>query len=402
MSDETRCVLSEESVGTVVRVQERSPSSAQYRVQTQTDCTILVTTARFPEFYRGDVLAISGETEPLSEFNEQYAGYAEYLQRQGIDATARFADISLQEAGQKKLLDTIGAALRRQFVRVLQEPEASVVIAMTLGDRGMIPENITELFQRTGLSHILAISGLHLSIVAGLLMSMSRLLPIKSFPRTIFVLIALWAYVAFVSFPISAQRAALFWTLLLLAFQLRALVSFWSVLIITGTALVSLQPQIVLDVSFQLSFAAVAGIGLGLFVVRGARSHVRVYQVLAVPIGAAAATWPIISYHFGLVSPITVAVNILAMPAVPLLVVLSLLGAAVGTIASIIGTTIGVIVHGLWRWVEMVATAGAAIPGAAFEYTVPAWIAFAWYIILVVAAALLLKHQGRTWREIWA
>lgn len=401
-NDTTTCVLSQEIVGTIMRVQRRSPSTSQYRVQTQSNCTLLVTTTRFPEYVRDDVIAVTNNIEPLSKFDEEFAGYAGYLSRQGIDGTVRFADVSLVAQGDATFFTSADKVLRRRVVQVLSEPEASVIIAMTLGDRGMIPEDIIELFEQTGLSHILAISGLHLSIVAGLLVGLSRLFPLRSPARTVLVIAALWTYVALVAFPVSAQRAALFWTFLLLAFELRALVNFWTVLVLTAAGLISFHPQIILDVGFQLSFAAVSGIGLGLFLVRGISRHTRVYQALAVPVGAALATWPIISYHFGLVSPVTVGVNLLAMPAVPAMVVLSLLAAAVQTFVPIAGTVIGLGVHGLWRWVELVAGLGAGVPGAAFEYTTPLWVMVIWYAACVAVAVFVVKRQGRTWREVWA
>lgn len=392
------CDLRERFSGSLERVYRIEENRAQYVVQQDGGCTLLVTTGRWPEYAAGDVIEIEGKVEKLDKIPEEYGGYADYLKRRGMGGTLRYGNIVVVE---EKESPGLRRALYRRIEKLFPEPEASLVQAMVLGERGTIPEEITEQFRRTGVSHILAISGLHISIIAGGLYALALWLPLKPWTRTVLVLLLLWGYVALISWPVSSVRAAAFWTLVLAAFRLRRLVSLTTIILITAALMVSINPLVLFEVGFQLSFSAVTGIGLALFLLRE-NIPKRWQQLLVVSAGASLATWPLVSYHFGLISLVSIVANILVVPVVPFFLLLALAAIGISFVApplALAGTLGG---HGLWLGLDWVTSFLASFRFAALnEVTIPAWGVALFYAAVLLGAHAWLKHVDRGWREIW-
>ena len=128
---------------------------------------------RYPAYEYGDVLLVTGnlETPPqLDDFD-----YKDYLAHQGIYSTILYPKIEILERGKgSKPLQWVYSlrnGLSQTLAEVLPEPQASLARGIILGKRGTIPSPLRDNFTRTGTAHLLAISGLHLSIVAGILLS---------------------------------------------------------------------------------------------------------------------------------------------------------------------------------------------------------------------------------------
>ncbi len=117
-------------------------------------------------------------------------------------------------------LGWIGRVHRRTDVALgygLRPPEAAVVRGMVLGDRSLIPEDLELAFQRSGITHVLAISGQHVAILAALIYFALRgfYVPLTAcVPAT---LVLIWLYILIAGAPPSAIRAGLVATLVLLA-----------------------------------------------------------------------------------------------------------------------------------------------------------------------------------------
>jgi competence protein ComEC len=127
----------------------------------------------YPEYSYGDILRVSGklETPPrLGDFD-----YQGYLENQQIYSTMLHPEIEVLETGKgfKPLawVYRLRSSLSQTIARVIPEPQASLAQGVVLGIRYNIPQPIKDDFARTGTAHLLAISGLHLSILAGILLS---------------------------------------------------------------------------------------------------------------------------------------------------------------------------------------------------------------------------------------
>jgi competence protein ComEC len=261
------------------------------------------------------------------------------------------------------LLRLRGAAQRR--ARLLFGERAGAVEALTLARRGGVAAEVSDRFARAGLMHLLAISGLHVGLVAGVLTLLGGLLRLPPRTTAIAAAVATVGYVLFIGAPHAAARAGLQVLLLLLARILQRPALPFALLAAAALPLLARDPFALLDPGFQLSFAGTAGIVALRRVLLAdwlppGPGWLR--DSLATSVAATLATSPIAALHFGLVAPVGVLANI---PAVPL-AALAVPAIALALLVSSLSTAAGSFLAGgaalLLAAIELVARAAAAVP----------------------------------------
>lgn len=141
--------------------------------------------------------------------------------------------------------------------------KATLLSAMLLGQRGQLAWDIRNLYAQAGASHILALSGLHLSILLVIFQMILRQVLHKRLWRSLLtavLLMLLWTYTLFTGCSPSLLRAAIMTTLWLLAQVMGAFGKPWHSFCIAASIILLFEPHALLSLSFQLSFTAVAGI----------------------------------------------------------------------------------------------------------------------------------------------
>lgn len=212
----------------------------------------------------------------------------------------------------------------------------AVAAALMTGDRGAIPEPSLQAMRDAGLAHLLAISGLHVGLIAGWLFFVLRFLlalvpalalraPIKKWAAAI-ALIGAFAYMLLTGGTVPTQRAFLMLALVMLAVMLDRVAISFRLLAWAAVAVLLWAPESLLSVSFQMSFAAVVGLtaiyeGLGPAMVRwraegGRAKRLWLYlgAVLLTTLVASIATSPYALFHFNRVAMYGLAANLLAVP----------------------------------------------------------------------------------------
>ena len=146
----------------------------------------------------------------------------------------------------------------------LRADTSALLQAMLLGHREQLPDTLRMLYRDTGAAHVLALSGLHLSIVFGLLnMFMLRLLTGGwRYVMGLLSLALVWGYALLTGFPISLCRAAVMVSVLLIAQMRLSGLDGWHSLSLAALLLLWLAPSSLWNIGFQLSFSAIAGIFL--------------------------------------------------------------------------------------------------------------------------------------------
>lgn len=397
------CEVAAEFSGRVT-VSRFESARAQYELTTPAGCRVLLTAARFPQYRLGDDLAVVGKVQSAADIPDAYAGFRKYLRRRGFAATVAYPRIQLVSR-HEDFLDRARRGIRGVIGKTFPEPAASLAAAMVLGESGSLPAPVMEAFRRVGVSHILAISGSNVTLLAGLAAGIFLALPL---PRKVAALggIALvWAYVALASFPVSAQRAAWFWTLVAAALQLHVLMGFSSVLILAGLFMVSFQPLVVYDAGWQLSFAAVIGIWMTLFLVPSRRIFWLpkwVSLLLLSSLGATLLTWPIVAYHFGLISLVSLPANLVVVPLTSLFMVLVLAALLSSVVSPLLALGIGFGAQLVWRAMVSAVFWLSSLPGAAAaDISLPLGALGAYYVALAAGVLFWMKYQRRNWREVW-
>ena len=216
-----------------------------------------------PHIRYGDRLALRGkldEVPVLEDFD-----YREYLARQGIAALMSRPEATLLDEGLGNpflsAVYRLRNSLSRSLNRSLAEPQASLAQALLLGKRGDIPQDVTGDFRDTGTSHLLAISGLHVGVVLALILPLSA--AVLGRRRNLYLLPPLgilWLYALLSGLSASVERAVIMASVYLLALALGRQRNALPALGLAAALMVALEPNALYDISFQLSFAAVAGI----------------------------------------------------------------------------------------------------------------------------------------------
>ena len=133
---------------------------------------LLVYVPRYPAYDYGDLISITGEPETPPQFGD--FDYRGYLAGQGIYVTMFYPDIEVEKTSQGNpvisAIYSLRTSLAESIAEILPEPQASLAQGIILGIRGNIPPGVTADFSRSGTAHLLAISGLHLGIIAGVML----------------------------------------------------------------------------------------------------------------------------------------------------------------------------------------------------------------------------------------
>jgi len=222
-----------------------------------------------------------------------------------------------------KLKDKIKNLIEKNFT----EPQGSLISAIFLGEKGLIPAEVKEFFSLTGIAHLLAVSGLHIVT----LMSIFSFILIEVFlvsrRKTFYFLLPLVSlYIIFVGSPASALRAGIMGLVLVFSETIGKKRDQLNLLVFTAFILLLFNPKLLcFDIGFQLSFLAVLGIYFlnqdfeRLFSRIPNLKYWPLRSYFSVTLSAQIFIFPLILYYFGNLSLGTPLVNILVLPFLPLL-----------------------------------------------------------------------------------
>ena len=294
----------------------------------------------------GDRVRVDGELT-LPEVGEDGFDYARYLSTRRISAVVEA--VAVHPVGEER--GWIGRVHRRTDVALghgLRPTEAAVVRGMVLGDRSLIPEELEGAFQRSGITHVLAISGQHVAILAAVVFFGLRLAAVPPNARAGITVVLTWLYIAIAGAPPSAIRAGVVATFVLAAKPLGRQVSPLHFLTTMLAAVLAYNPLLVYSTGFQLSVAAVLGILLlreplnalvNSTILRPFGEPPRtVSNLVSVSLAAQIATTPIIAATFDEVSVIGVFTNVVAVPISGPILTLGLLGSVLGNLTPFFAT----------------------------------------------------------------
>ena len=339
-----------------------------------------------PYFRYGDKLRVEGRISEPPELDG--FDYAAYLARQGIAEVLDARRVTLIREGEGSAFYRSLYGFRRRLAAsiaaVVPEPQAALGQATLLGLRRNIPQDLNEAFRRTGTAHLLAISGLHVGILLGIsLAGSAALLGRKHHLHLIAPLIIIWLYGLLAGMSPSATRACIMGSVYLASLAFGRQRGSLAPLGVAAAIMVAVSPSIVYSISFQLSFAAIAGIaafsdtfgdGLRPSIERliGRRSLLRaplagITDMLGLSLAATITTVPLIAFHFERVSTLGIPVSVLTLPVLPFLIVGNAGAALVGLASAAFAMPFGWLAWGAGAYLSGVVTLLAGLPGASID-----------------------------------
>ncbi len=296
---------------------------------------LLVYTSLYPEYSYTNVLEISCKVykpEIIVDEKGKIFHYDKYLAKDRIFGSCFRPRIKIisQDNSIKNYFLQSKQKLLSNLNNNLVEPASSLSKAIVFASRREISTNLRDIFARVGLSHVIAISGMHIAIIVFLLQAIFIFLGLSRKFIFYLLLFLLFAYLVLLNFPSSALRASSMVVLFLLgSFLKRKAVSLFT-LIFLADLFIFFNPYLLLyDIGFQLSFLAVLGLLLyikffnTILIFVPKIFHIR--EVVSVTLSAQVFTWPLIVYHFNILSLVSPLSNIIILPILPLVIVLSFL-----------------------------------------------------------------------------
>lgn len=364
----------------------------------------------------GDIIQIPGTlTKADGQRNPGEFNYRDYLKPKGIAglfyAGRKDSITVIQEASSNDFTAILfakpRAAIESFFEQYLSIEHAGLLKGLILGLRGEIQPNVREAFADTGVVHILAVSGLHVGFVVVFLLLIARILRLKTNARLILLVIGLIYYAGLTGFKPPVVRAVLMAVLFLFATIIQRRADIYNILATAALVILVINPNVLFEIGFQLSFTAVFGIAF--FYSRlspilipqrlkedgGFRKIARwSLEISVVSLSAQIGTLPLTMIYFERIPLLSIPANLMVIPLVQAVVILGfiLVGLSLswGLLANLLGKIISLLLFLLTEVVSWL----ASFPFAKVEtYQFSSEIILVSFVICIILVYLMLRRQ---------
>ena len=315
---------------------------------------------------KGKLNPVQASSNPGSFDMERY-----YLGK-GIKYQIKYTSIDLQEGKKKEIVNGLYKTRCRLSERIdgtFNEETAALLKTMMLGDKSELSSDTKLLFQRSGIAHILAISGLHVALIAGMLEGLLAFLHVKKKDAVLVVIVLVFLYGVMTGMSEATQRAVIMITISKLAFLLKRTADMPTSLVEALLIMVILNPDSLFSSGMLMSFSAVVGIItgeiLGKKIVdrdsfskyhKSKRGWLRKYSKgLITSFSVSLWMMPLVMLSYYEVPILAIFLNLVLVPLLTVVVVSGLLATLLGFansfvgLGAVLGTFIGVI-DSVPRW----------------------------------------------------
>lgn len=402
-----------EVAGRVVEDPDRRETSLHVTIQVETvrgvptSGKLLALIPRNAKVLYNDTVVVEGQLVAPKTFQTD-AGhtfdYPGYLRAQGISTQIQRATLTSAHAGGWTVLGPLYAlkhAFEHSLERLYPEPDGSLEEGILLGEKHGIPQSLTTTFIQSGLVHMVVLSGYNIAIVSeGVFRALSFL------PQTwglgvgggVMILFSLMTGAG-----AATIRALLMALVGLLARYLhRATIALRS-LVLAATGMALWNPEGLLhDSSFLLSVLATFGlITLSPWVERGLPTFLTRYEsvrsIAASTIAVQLYVLPALLYFSGVLSLVSVPANILALPVVPMAMLMGFIAGIVGLVSPWLGFIPAILSDILLKWILLVAHVASSVPfGSVIVGEFTPWLLVGMYVPLTWFAVRKYQQNSRT------
>lgn len=341
--------------------------------------------------------------------------YRNYLARKGIYTYLAYPVVQVTDGQSGNWLTTQVYRLRAAgldvIMRLFPAPESQLLAGILLGADAGMPDALSAAFQATGMAHIIAISGFNMAVLSGLFLGLFSKVLTRWWAAGAAVL-SLAGYSLLVGGGPSVLRAAIMCALAIIAVQIGRSAGAFNALMLSAGVMCLFDPNLLWDVSFQLTFAATAGLMLyagplqgwfaGLAVKRlpewlAERLVGPVSEYVLCTLAAQLTTLPLIVWHFGRLSLSSLIANPLVLPPQAALMVLGGLAVAFGLVWEPFGQLFALLAWPLAAYTNRLVEWLAQIPAGQIALGPDGAVWVAVLCAMVMAMALLRERLRQTW-----
>jgi competence protein ComEC len=308
---------------------------------------VVVYTSKDQIFQIGNLITVNGSLQKFKkasnpgQFNEEL-----YYTIENIDFKM-MADQILVIDSNSSIYHTCLEYIKKRLISVYQDilgdREAGTLIAMLLGEKNMLEEDVKRLYQENGISHILAISGLHISLIGMSVFWLFRKCKLPIIAATVFTIFFIYSYGVLTNFSVSTNRAVVMMVILLCAVPLGKTYDMLSAAALSAMIILIQNPLQLMSAGFLLSFLAVIGIAVLLPALKQmfpGKNWLK--DSLFISISALITTTPIVLYYFYQFPLYGIITNLIILPFITVLTLSSLLAGFLGMLSARLGIfTIG-------------------------------------------------------------
>ncbi|MFZ5643031.1 MAG: DNA internalization-related competence protein ComEC/Rec2 [Bacillota bacterium] len=345
-----------------------------------------------PKLEYGDIVRVRGKPYmPEAPGNPGQFDYGVYLHDRGIwgiISVKDFANIERTGKGGGNPVAAAALSVKQRLIEInratLAPDQASLVNGMIFGTRGGIDRETEDIFNESGVVHILSVSGLHVGLVVAVVIGILKIMGLQRlvFPVLSVVLII---YSFITGMGPAVVRASLMAWIQFLGHRLGREGDWPTTLAASALVILAVAPNSLFEPGFQLSFAATWGILhigpiIDSWLNRAGIKRPWARGTLAVSVGAIAGTMPLVTFYYNIISLISIPANILAVPIVGLILPSGLLAGMAGLLFIEAATFINYITSALVELMMLLVNLVHSFPGGVFYVaTPPVAMIMAWY-----------------------
>lgn len=351
---------------------------------------------------KGDKVKLQGKLNlPAIAGNPGEFNYRKFLEHEGVYFILSIQDedgweIKEKAHGFTSVLNQARERGSEQFIAYLGQERGGILLGMLLGKKEAIEAEQYQSFQRTGIVHVFAVSGLHIGFLLLFCMLISSFLDLSTRDRTIFSILMVLLYASLVGWPVSVSRASVMAIIGLIAYYLGREKNLLNALGIAGLIICLIDPQAVFKVGFQLSFAATFGlIYLYPAIRRKIKSESKMWDMLLVPLAAQLAVVPLIAYHFNLFTPIALISNIFITYLAAFTVILGFMAFIFANLIPFLSEVFLIPISLGIDIIIILVELSKDLPGAYRWVATPSLAVIVIYYLAVAALAYLLNQNSR-------
>ncbi|MCX6780476.1 MAG: ComEC/Rec2 family competence protein [Candidatus Magasanikbacteria bacterium] len=358
---------------------------------------ILINLPLYTDFKFGDVVKVSCDLK-APQGKDNFLNYDKYLARNGVWSLCG------TRVGIEKL-NTENSFLQKVYIKFFDfkhylqnrvnelwsEPQSALAAGLLYGARSGFTQEVSQDFSRVGLTHIVAVSGYNISIIAAVLMNILIRLSLDRRKAFFVVIGGIILFVFFTGASASVVRAGIMGIIVLLSTQLGRQSQVGNVLVFTAAVMLLMNPFVLIwDAGFQLSFLSTLGLIyispiLNNFGIENENNFVQtLLESFCTTLSAIIATLPLILFQFGRLSLVAPVANILILWTVPFLMLFCFLAILLSYIFYPLGILVAFPTYFGLKYVIITAHYLASWPWASVEFSLPIWAMAAIYVLLVI------------------
>lgn len=359
---------------------------------------IKVVCAQEDSFSLGEKLLIQGKVQGHPKtYNPSDFDYGLYLKSQGIANEIKLQKM-IKRWPNEYILYQLRNRLNTQIEQIFKGKDDGIIHTLIMGEDAYLDPHTQQMYEQLGIAHVLAISGLHMSVIAGLLWWLLGFCGLSYGVRNGVSLVGIWGYSLLVGMGVSVVRASMMITVMLIVRSLWEEEDLLISLALAALIILIGSPFQLYQVGFQLSFSALLGVAFYQSLYRflkhtckWSKRRLRYIKVVLPSISITLFIMPVLAYHFYEIPVLSVLLNVVVIPLFALLMPLILITIAMSFISPWVSIILAYSILGLLEMIKGIGNWLTVLPFTSLIVGRPSFVALSVYYGLILITILRIK-----------